>query len=124
MRMLICGGRDYRDRISAFAVFDRAHKKREVTLVIHGACMKKGSIELTGGDRWAEEWARTHEIPYVGVPAPWASLPSAAGPVRNQMMLDAWKPEGVIALPGGDGTADMVGRARKAGIPVWEPVDA
>lgn len=41
--------------------------------------------------------------------------------MRNQVMLDEWRPEGVIALPGGDGTDDMVSRARKAGIPVWEP---
>jgi predicted Rossmann-fold nucleotide-binding protein len=35
-------------------------------------------------------------------------------------MLDM-KPDGVVAFPGGDGTADMVRRARAAGVKVWEP---
>jgi Lhr-like helicase len=35
-------------------------------------------------------------------------------------MIDEGKPDLVIAFPGGRGTADMVGRARKAGIRVVE----
>jgi hypothetical protein len=44
----------------------------------------------------------------------------AAGPIRNQRMIDEGKPDLVIAFPGGRGTADMVSRAKKAGIPVQE----
>jgi predicted polyphosphate/ATP-dependent NAD kinase len=29
-----------------------------------------------------------------------------------------WKPDLVVAFPGGDGTADMVWRAEAAGVPV------
>lgn len=42
----------------------------------------------------------------------------AAGPIRNQRMLDEGKPDLVVAFPGGRGTADMVRRAKAAGVPV------
>jgi hypothetical protein len=42
----------------------------------------------------------------------WLSLAGpAAGPIRNQRMLD-WGPDLVVAFAGGKGTADMVRRAR------------
>lgn len=31
------------------------------------------------------------------------------------------QPDGVIALPGGKGTEDMVAQAIGAGLPVWRP---
>ena len=36
-------------------------------------------------------------------------------------MLDLFAPDGLIAFPGGSGTADMVARARAAGVTVWVP---
>lgn len=39
-------------------------------------------------------------------------------------MLEEGRPHGVIALPGGGGTADVVRRARAAGLPVWQPMTA
>jgi len=36
-------------------------------------------------------------------------------------MIDDGKPDGVVAFPGGTGTADMIRRAKKAGLKVWEP---
>jgi ABC-type Fe3+-hydroxamate transport system substrate-binding protein len=44
----------------------------------------------------------------------------SAGPIRNGRMLE-YKPDLVIAFPGGRGTANMVKQARKAGIAVVEP---
>ena len=40
---------------------------------VHAACMKKGTIELCGADRWAEEWARERQVPYLGMPARWTA---------------------------------------------------
>ncbi|SAL02898.1 hypothetical protein AWB80_08465 [Caballeronia pedi] len=114
MRLLVCGGRDFTDTLAVFGALDRAHAKREITLVIHGACP-------TGADNLAEKWAKSREIPYLGHPAPWKLYDKAAGPMRNRAMLEEWKPEGVVAFPGGSGTADMVRRARDAGVTVWEP---
>lgn len=45
----------------------------------------------------------------------------AAGPIRDQEMLDKGKPDLVVAFLGNRGTADMVRRAREAGVPVRRP---
>ena len=45
----------------------------------------------------------------------------AAGPKRNQQMLDEAKPDMVVAFPGGKGTAHMRQIAKAAGVPVWQP---
>ena len=42
-----------------------------------------------------------------------------AGPIRNRWML-ALGPDLVIAFPGGQGTANMIAQARKAGVNVEE----
>lgn len=112
MILLVCGGRDYTDRDAAFAALDRAHAKRPVTVLIHGA--------QTGADTLAGEWAEARGVKVIGVRALWEVHGNAAGPLRNQAMLDM-EPEGAVALPGGRGTADMVRRCRSAGVPVWEP---
>jgi hypothetical protein len=53
-------------------------------------------------------------------PADWAKHGRAASPIRNQQMLDEGRPNLVVAFPGGRGTADMVRRARSAGVEVIE----
>jgi len=54
------------------------------------------------------------------VRAKWSKHGRAAGPIRNQEMIDECKPDLVVAFPGGRGTADMVRRAKAAGIRVIE----
>lgn len=70
----------------------------------------------------ASEWAakRHGEVIERPFPADWVTLGKAAGPIRNQQMLDEAKPDWVVAFPGGNGTADMVRRARKAGVKIVE----
>jgi hypothetical protein len=48
--------------------------------------------------------------------ADWEKLGRSAGPIRNQAMLDEGRPDLVVAFPGHHGTADMVRRARAAGV--------
>jgi YspA, cpYpsA-related SLOG family len=113
MKLLVCGGRHYADRDAVFSALDRAHAKREITLLIHGAAR--------GADTLGEEWAKSRQIPYLGHPARWTQYDKAAGGLRNQAMLNRWAPDGVVAFPGGTGTADMKRRAEFHGITVWEP---
>ena len=47
--------------------------------------------------------------------AQWAKYGKAAGPMRNQEMLDSGI-DLVVAFPGGRGTADMLDKARLAGV--------
>ena len=122
MRILVCGGRDYDDWKAVYAALDRLHAERGITLIIHGACQQKGM--LAGADRWAEKWAQDREVPYVGVPARWAEGGNKAGPERNARMLNEWRPDGVMAFPGGRGTNDMKVKAKAAGMTPWEPVKA
>ena len=109
MKVLVCGGRNFDDREFVRIVLDRIHKETPITGIVHGAA--------PGADTLAGWWATINEVPNLDYPAPWRTHGKAAGPIRNQMMLDAEKPDMVVAFPGGRGTADMVDRARRAGIP-------
>lgn len=119
MRVLICGGRDFGDVSLLWRTLDMLHKRHEFTWVIDGA-----SDEVTGpyigADYWANQWARAHGIAWHRVPANWKKFGAAAGPIRNQEMLDKHQPILCVAFPGGRGTADMVRKARLAGIGVVE----
>lgn len=113
MRVLVCGGRDFSDYLHfAFSMNALNSKHGPFQTVIHGGA--------PGADWCAHLWAdsgRLHEIEYK---ANWKTNGHAAGPIRNQLMLDDGKPDLVVAFPGGRGTADMVRRAKSAGIQVVE----
>lgn len=119
---LVTGGRNYDDRDSVFRALDALHRKHPNITVVHGACCKRGEpTQLTGADRWAQEWAQVRQRPYIGVPAEWLKFDKAAGPRRNGLMLH-YLPSGVVAFPStGTGTANMCDQAEKVGISVWRP---
>lgn len=104
--LLVCGGRDYDDWDTLCRELDAL----QPLIVIHGAAR--------GADRMTDRWARLRGVPRRPYPADWTRYGNAAGPLRNQQMLDEGHPTGVLAFPGGPGTADMVRRARAAGLPV------
>lgn len=110
MRVLVCGGRNYRDMKSVFASLDGLDPVP--SLIVHGGA--------TGADSCAGEWARKRGVVCRVYHADWHKHGRAAGPIRNQKMLDCGKPEMVMAFPGGVGTADMVRRAKAAGVKVTE----
>lgn len=110
-RVLVCGGRNFVDRDAVFAALDDAKSVYGDLIVIQGGA--------TGVDALAVEWCnRQPSIHMVHEPADWKTHGRAAGPIRNQRMIDVHKPDVVIAFVGGRGTADMVRRAVVAGIPV------
>lgn len=109
-RVLVCGGRDYSDRRSLYAVLDAAHMANPIELLIAGGA--------NGADALAVDWAGWHAVKSQVFNADWKTHGKVAGLRRNQRMLDEGKPHLVIAFPGGRGTADMVRRAEVAGVPV------
>lgn len=109
-RVLVCGGRDYGDRDQLFRVLDAAHLANPIVCLIHGAAR--------GADQLAGDWALDRDVLCTGYAADWERDGRAAGPIRNQKMLDTGKPDMVIAFPGGRGTADMIRKAEAAGVPV------
>ena len=119
MRVLVCGGRDYADTDTEqaaeiyFAIRD-IHEKTPITALIQGGSR--------GADQCAADLAKELGIKVVTVPADWNKHGKAAGPIRNQRMIDDFKPDLVLAFPGGRGTADMVARAKTAGLPIIHPV--
>lgn len=108
--VLVCGGRDYDDEARLFSILDVAHAANPIKLLVHGGA--------SGADDLAGRWARNAGVPWKGYPAYWRSEGKAAGPKRNQRMLDEAQPDLVIAFPGGAGTADMIKRAEAAYVPV------
>lgn len=73
----------------------------------------------TGADAEARDVARGYKFDVRMFVAGWGEHGKAAGPIRNQQMIDA-APDRVVAYWDGKsrGTLDLITRAAKAGIPV------
>jgi hypothetical protein len=110
-RVLVCGGRDFDDKLLLSSVLGVMHRNRVFSLVIHG--------RQRGADSLADEWAIDARVPVLRIPANWDAFGHAAGPIRNAEMLKVGKPDLVVAFPGHDGTADMVSRARRSHVEVF-----
>jgi hypothetical protein len=112
MKVLVCGGRDFNDALTLGSWLGGIHKKQGIDLLIEGGAR--------GADFMAREFAKWMGIPVRTFEADRQKHGRAAGPIRNQQMLDEGKPDLVVAFPGGNGTADMVRRARLAGVEIFE----
>ena len=125
--VLVCGGRDYANAEHVFGVLDELARRMVIEAIRHGACSRsktKDSAELTGVDRWADEWAISRGVPVQRYPADWRTHGRAAGPIRNLAMLREPVPAVVIAFPGGAGTAHMTKAARGAALMGRRPCSA
>lgn len=111
MRVLVTGGRDFGNTPEMFEKLDNININSGISLLIEGGA--------SGADTIASDWARSRCVPCVTHPANWTLHGKAAGPIRNKEML-SWKPDLVLAFPGGRGTANMVKTAKEAGIEVVE----
>lgn len=127
MKVLVCGGREFSDKDGLYRVLDLWHSREPFTLVIHGAA--------SGADSLAQKWAWERDIPHDPHPALWDDLrhkdaiiktnrrgqkyDARAGFRRNEEMARL-KPDLVLAFPGGEGTADMVRRAKAHDLKVEE----
>lgn len=111
MRVLVTGGRDYKDKDKVWHELDLLKERSSTPIVI----IEGGA---TGADAFAAEWARLQGDDPDEYPAAWKQYGKAAGAIRNQQMLDEGKPDVVFAFQGGNGTKDMVVRAIKAGVRV------
>lgn len=115
MRVMVTGSRDLPDDGLVASALSAA--TREGDTVVHGDCP-------TGADAQADAWARAHARLVEPHPADWKAFGHAAGPMRNQAMVDS-KPDLVLAFftPGREhsrsrGTSMTVRMAHVAGLPV------
>lgn len=120
MRVLVCGGRKYTDRNLIYRHLNELLSDPECEY----GMPKPDSVVIAGGAKGADEiaidWAVVNWCQFEEYKADWGQHGRYAGFLRNQKMLDEGKPDIVLAFPGGTGTADMVSRARKAGVEVRE----
>ncbi len=111
IRVLICGGRTYSDQERIAEVLAEVYASRGgIAHIIHGGSR--------GADTLAGYYAERNGIPVTVYPAKWKIHGTAAGPIRNQQMLDEGKPDLVIAFPGGVGTNNMMHLSRVMGVEV------
>lgn len=120
MRILVCGGRHY----------DNYEKVRNILLEYMGRVDEENMLGTlrpiiisggaSGADSLAVDVAVCYWLQFEVYKADWKTHGRAAGPIRNQQMIDEGKPDLCIAFPGGAGTADMIRKCKKAGIPVRE----
>ncbi|QBQ74838.1 hypothetical protein [Caudovirales GX15bay] len=135
LTVLFCGSRDWIERLPieiTMAGLVEIYGPQEL-LIVHGAAR--------GADTLAGEAARRRDLPIASFPADWnvhdregrtavqchcpaeASRCRAAGPRRNQLMLEATKPGLILGftddLSQSKGTRDMITRADNAGILWW-----
>jgi len=113
--VVVYGGRDFNNERVVFKFLDKLHAKYEFDFVIAGGA--------DGADKLAIAWAKSRKIRFKEEPADWTNLEAKpcvvkyrrdgqaynalAGPARNQLMLDKYKPMYAVEFPGGTGTKDM-----------------
>lgn len=103
--IVVCGGRDNPDREGVFRYLDfLAEWVYGDMMIMHG--------NARGIDTYAEQWAKSREHLYVGVPAQWGKYGKKAGTKRNSEMAAISKAEAVVVFRGGRGTLNMLSLAR------------
>lgn len=142
MKILVCGGREYLDKDRLEIVLNQLDGVKELVEGGAGGYRLKSTPskifrdaigydmhkdesdkEYFGADTLAKVWAdkKGGSIIVHTHPADWKKLGPKAGPIRNQEMLEKHPDlKLVVAFPGGNGTADMIKRAKAAGVAVWE----
>lgn len=112
MRVLVTGSREWTDEHRVWNELDALVEIYGAFVVVQGECP-------TGADRFARSWAWTRAYKCESWPADWDKHGKAAGPIRNQLMVNS-KPDFALAfpLPGSRGTMDCMRRLRAAGVQV------
>jgi hypothetical protein len=136
VKLLVCGGRDFGNpnkgsegriqysyiqyELNRFAIANSTlYHPTENWLPTDIYIISGGA---TGVDAAAIDWAVINWCPFIEYHANWKRYGKTAGPIRNQEMLDSEITKTdilkVMAFPGGNGTRDMIRRARKANLEV------
>ena len=111
-KVIVCGGRDYANA----ALVNEVLSKIKPEIIIEGGA--------NGADALARQWAKEHGVECRTYQADWKRHGKAAGPIRNQRMIDEEQPDLCVAFPGGSGTENMIGKCAKAGVKLFIVGDA
>ena len=111
MKILICGCRDYQDYEKIRKYVEEKKEKNDELIVVQGGA--------SGADALAKRACGELGIECREYKANWKKYGRAAGPKRNQQMLDEEHPDLVVAfhpdIEGSKGTKDMINRAKRLG---------
>ena len=109
MRLLICGSVNWTN----FELILGVVNQLKPSIIIEG--------EAQGADIMGKKAGLMNMLVVEEYPANWVKFHKAAGPIRNAQMLKEGKPDLVVAfnndIENSKGTADMLQKAEKAGIP-------
>lgn len=108
IRVIVCGSRNWDDYAP---IFERVGKLPIDAIIIEGGA--------SGADEWGRIAAKKYGLKHEQYKANWEKYGKAAGPIRNQEMLDSGV-NLVLAFRKNKsrGTTDMVERAARASVPV------
>lgn len=116
MKIIVAGSRTFSDFALLCRKMDAITKnldKKKLTIV-SGHCQ--------GADLLGEEWATLRMVKYEVFRADWDKYGKAAGPIRNQEMVDSCTPGKDAAIffdcQKGSGTEDCLKKARKRGLKI------
>lgn len=120
MKICVSGDRNWKKADAIYIILDELRKELKknkgpgITLIIEGGAR--------GVDSIARQWAIDRKIKYQTFEALWGIYGDAAGPKRNQQMIDEGKPDRVIgihrAIEYSRGTRDCLTKAKAANIPI------
>ena len=109
--VLVCGSRNW---TNIEDIYNALYGMPKDTVIVNGACR--------GADNISKYVAQALHLECREYPANWDLHGKAAGPIRNQEMLNKEKPHLVIAfhpnIKKSKGTRDMCKRAKTQNIPV------
>lgn len=127
MRIVVTGGRKFKDRKMIYMVLDAIHSKFKITKLREG--------EADGVDRICAQWAVENGVEVERYPADWKNLNvpgcvvkssihgrynSNAGKDRNKEMLKGLDAnDHAVIFPGGVGTMHMAALVTACGVPAF-----
>ena len=115
LRVLVTGGRIWHNKKETHAILDHINQEHGISVIIHG--------DAVGADRLCRDWAITRGIEHLSFPirsSDWIRWGKKAGPRRNQQMIDEGHPDVLVVFLGQNGTNDMISRAKRTGIEIWD----
>lgn len=111
MKVIVCGSSRFQDKRQLFDVLDALHAQTPITTIINGGAR--------GADLLASQWARARAVPLIRYQAAIdLSGRRQAFLDLNAQMLSEQRPDLIVALPGGEVSADLISQAQAAGVNV------
>lgn len=120
MRVLVYGGRNWRNQVRMNAELDRLHAVLDFDVLINGGQVSRDreKDELYGADWQAAVWASSRGVRVIYFYANWTGQGRAAGPIRNERMWREGRPDLGIEFFGRDGTKSMHDILVRGGVPI------